>query len=94
MQSISVCSEPKGSDISFSTKGGDKMKAPVFVKIEKYREVEDTIQQIKAKLEEAKGIMDRISSMKAEEEQELHNWQEDINKMEEKIEMVEHSMSR
>jgi len=70
------------------------MRAPVFVKIDKYKEVEDTIRQIKAKIEEAKGIMNKISSMKTEEEQELHTWHEDIKQMEEKISTVEHSMTR
>lgn len=70
------------------------MRAPVFVKIDKYREVEDTLSQIKAKIEEAKDIINRINGMKTEEEQELHEWQEDIKQMEEKIEAVQHSMSR
>ena len=70
------------------------MQAPVFVKIDKYREVEDTLQQIKAKIEEAKSIMDKIHGMKTEEEQELNTWREDIKQMEEKIATVEHSMIR
>lgn len=70
------------------------MQAPVFVKIDKYREVEDTLQQIKAKIEEAKDIIDKINGMKTEEEQELHTWREDIKQMEEKIATVEHSMQR
>ncbi|MBS3133113.1 hypothetical protein J4470_03205 [Candidatus Woesearchaeota archaeon] len=70
------------------------MKAPVFVKIEKYAEVEETLQQIKSKLEEAKGIMNKISGMKVEEEQELNTWKEDLKQIEEKVTTVEHSMSR
>lgn len=70
------------------------MQAPVFVKIDRYREVEDTLQQIKAKIEEAKGIMDKIHGMKTEEEQELNTWREDIKHMEDKIATVEHSMQR
>ena len=70
------------------------MRAPVFVKIDKYREVEETIRQINEKLQEAKDIMNRISGMRAEEEQELNAWQEEVKRMEEKVEAVQHSMSR
>ena len=70
------------------------MKAPIYVKIEKYGEIEDTLRQIKTKIQEAKDILNKISEMKAEEEQELRLWNEDIKAMEEKIDSVEHVIVR
>ena len=70
------------------------MNAPVFVKIEKYKEVEETIRHIKSSIQEAKEMVHRISEMKSEEEQELHMWNEDLKQMEEKISTVEHAMLR
>lgn len=70
------------------------MKAPVFVKIEKYREVEDTIAQIKAKIEEAKSTLEQLNQIKAEEEHEMQNWHDEISKIESKVNTVEQSMQR
>ena len=70
------------------------MKAPLFVKIDKYREVEDTISQIKAKIEEAKAILAQLGQIKAEEEHELQSWSDEVQKIEEKVSSVEQSMQR
>ena len=70
------------------------MRAPVFVKIEKYGEVEDTIKQIKAKLEEAKEVLEKLDSIRSEEEKEITTWEQDIKNMEEKLAAVEHSMAQ
>lgn len=70
------------------------MKAPVFVKIDRYREVEETIRQIKAKIEEAMETIRRIQEMKAEEEHEIAAWTEEIRKVNEKIEMTEEALTR
>ncbi len=70
------------------------MKAPVFVKIERYREVEETLAQIKAKIAEARDILGKLSQIKAEEEHELQTWHDDVNQIEEKVTTIEQSMSR
>jgi len=71
-----------------------KMKAPIFVKIGRYKEVEDMVSQIKAKVEEARGILNKLGQFKAEEENELHAWQEDLRQIEEKIGTLEQSITR
>ena len=68
------------------------MKAPVFVKIEKYREIEETISQIKAKIQEAQDILNKIQQLKAEEEHEIATWKGDINDVEEKVRVIERSI--
>jgi len=70
------------------------MKAPVFVKIGKYKEVEEMITQIKTKVEDARAILNKLNQMKSEEEHELHDWSEDLKQIEEKISALEHSMTR
>lgn len=70
------------------------MKAPVFVKVERYREVEETLAQIKAKIAEARDALSKLSQIKAEEEHELQKWNDDINQIEDKVTTIEHSMAR
>ena len=70
------------------------MKAPVFVKVERYREVEETLAQIKAKIAEARDTLSKLSQIKAEEEHEMQTWNDDINQIEDKITTIEHSMAR
>ncbi len=70
------------------------MKAPVFVKIERYREVEETLTQIKAKIAEARDTLSKLSQIKAEEEHEMQTWNNDIDQIENKVTTIEHSMAR
>ncbi len=70
------------------------MRAPVFVKVERYREVEETLAQIKAKIAEARDVLSKLSQIKTEEEHELRTWHDDVNQIEEKITTIEHSMAR
>ena len=70
------------------------MRAPVFVKVERFREVEETLAQIKAKIAEARDILGKIGQIKAEEDHELKTWNDDVNQIEEKITTIEQSMAR
>ena len=49
-------------------KGERVMNSSVFVKIERYREMYDTVKQLKAKLEEAKQVLKKIKDLKSQEE--------------------------
>ncbi len=70
------------------------MRAPVFVKVERYREVEETLAQIKAKIAEARDVLSKLNQIKTEEEHELRAWQDDVSQIEEKVTTIEHSMAK
>ena len=70
------------------------MRTTVFVRINRYKEVETIINQIKGKIQEARDIISKISQFKAEEENELNVWSDDIQKIEQQIEFVEKAMVR
>ena len=70
------------------------MKAPIYVKVGRYKEVEETINQIKAKINETREILGKLGQLKSEEEHEMHRWAEDIKHIEDKIEAIQHSMAR
>lgn len=54
---------------------------PLFVKIEKYRDVVDTLKKLKARLSEADTILSKLNHLKEEEDRELAMWQSDLEKI-------------
>ena len=70
------------------------MKTTIFVRINRYKEVESTINEIKAKMQEARDVIGKINQFKAEEENELSVWSDDIQKIEDQIKMIEEAMVR
>lgn len=70
------------------------MAAPVFVKIEKYTEVNEAINSIKSKLEEAKTTLRKINELKTREDEEIKGWQEELDKMEQRINFITEKLSK
>jgi hypothetical protein len=66
--------------------------APVFVKIEEYRDVLDIIALLKDKVKEANGIIENIAQIKAKEDAEIENWQASIDDVEGKIDILSSSL--
>ena len=60
-------------------------EAPVFVKIEDYKDVLEILGLIKEKSEEAKKTLEVINELKKEEDSELDLWKSTLNELEEKI---------
>lgn len=67
----------------------DDELAPVFVKIDEYKEVLDLLDVIKGKLDDAKGKLDDINKLKDEENRELEAWSSNVADIEKKVDMVD-----
>lgn len=65
---------------------------PLFVKVDKYRTAVRHIDEIKAKLAEAEKILRNLTKIKAEEEDEIKAWQEDIDDIKNKLMDVDRSL--
>ena len=72
---ISMPSQPRLMPESF---GEEK---PLFVKIEKYRDVVETLKKLKSRLNEADNILNKLTSIREEEDRELAMWQGDLEKI-------------
>jgi predicted DNA-binding ArsR family transcriptional regulator len=59
--------------------------APVFIKIDSYKEVLDIIDVLKTKVENVKDLMEEINEVKSEEENEMLEWQRTINSISDKV---------
>ena len=60
--------------------------APVFVRIDEYKDVLDVMDLIKDKIAEAKDILGKITDLRNEEDAEIELWNSTINDVEKKIE--------
>lgn len=57
----------------------------LFVKIDKYKEVMNTLDQIKSKLEDSERILSKLTEIKAEEDKELEGWHIDLEDLKDKL---------
>lgn len=50
------------------------MQAPLFIKIEQYKELTKTLQAVDAKLREADALLEELAALKTEEDRQLAAW--------------------
>ena len=66
--------------------------APVFVKIEDYKDILDVLDLIKDKLGEAKRTLADLNELKNEEDAELELWSSTLNEIENKLDDIDRSL--
>ena len=66
--------------------------APVFVKVDNYKEILDVLDLVKNKVAEVKRTMDDINSLKAQEDAELQGWSNSIADLQAKIDSIDNMM--
>ncbi|MBU0461220.1 MAG: hypothetical protein KJ574_01400 [Nanoarchaeota archaeon] len=67
-------------------------QTPVFVRIEDYKDVLDIMELIKAKIIEAKQIIEQINTLKNQEDSELELWHNELDDVERKIEYMDKTL--
>ena len=67
-------------------------EAPVFIKIEDYKDILSILELIKDRLSEAKRTLADINEMKNDEDAELEMWGSIVNDIEKKIENINRSL--
>ena len=63
--------------------------APVFVKIEDYKDILNTLEYIKGRIEEAKKVLADINELKSNEDSQLEMWNDVLEEIEQKIESID-----
>lgn len=69
-----------------------KTGAPVFVKVDDYKEILDVLEMIRARVNEIKQVLSSLKSLRNEEDAELAVWNNAINEIEKKIEGIDKIM--
>jgi len=67
-------------------------EAPVFVKIEDYKDILDVLELIKGRLTEAKRTLADITELKNDEDSELELWSSTLNEIEKKLEGIDRTL--
>jgi len=67
-------------------------EAPVFIKIENYKDVLDVLDLIKDRLGEAKRTLADINELKNDEDAELELWNSTLYEIEKKIEDIDKTL--
>ena len=70
------------------------MAAPVYVKIEKYKEISSIMNEIRSKINEAHEALEKIKSLKSEEEKEIAEWEHELGMVKEKLAFAESSLEK
>ena len=71
----------------------DESRAPVFVKIDEYKDIVDIIVLMREKLRQAKFLLDKIAELKAQEDAELATWAKELEDVEARVSSVDKSLS-
>ncbi|MFH1133991.1 MAG: hypothetical protein V1735_05875 [Nanoarchaeota archaeon] len=66
--------------------------APIFVKIDEYKEIIEIMNQIKAKLAEGKSILAGIEEIKTQEENELEQWRSELEEVQRKMTFIDKTL--
>jgi hypothetical protein len=68
------------------------MGAPVFIKIEEYKDTLDIIALLKNKIREGKEVIEKINRMKEEEDNEIASWSAELDEIAGKIDAIDKSL--
>lgn len=74
-----------------STKMTKKIE-PVFVRLDKFQMTIQTFEEIKAKIEEIEDVLRKTSEIKIKEEQELSEWEREIQVIKSRIELIDRNV--
>ena len=75
-------------DIS-ETRETSRLKEPIFVKVDKFRDALSNLEMIKKKLHESSELLDKIKSIRSDEEEELEKWSNELNVIKEKVALID-----
>ena len=70
----------------------ERTGAPVFVKVDEYKEILDVLDMIKSKIKEIRDTLGSINGLRNEEDAELAMWNSTINEIEKKIDGIDRIM--
>ena len=65
------------------------LKAPVFVKIDEYKDIVDIMSLMREKIRQSKFLLDKIAELKTQEDQELATWAKELENVEHSITSID-----
>ena len=69
-----------------------EQKAPVFVKIDDYKDISEIMTLIKEKLDQARFLLNKINEIKKQEDAEISNWTKELDEVTQRIYEIDHAL--
>ncbi len=66
---------------------------PIFVKIDKYKEILEVVGVINKKIVNVKQLLSELESLKSKEEDEIMSWEKNMDEITHKIEMLKEELT-
>jgi len=66
--------------------------APLFIKVENYREVLELMRSIKKKVIESKATLEKIYELKGEEDLKIEEWDDILKDLEKKVDFIDEGL--
>ncbi len=76
----------------FTREPRDSSTEPIFVRIDKYQESKENLQEVKRKILEIESLLRDIKDIKAREDSQLHGWDSDIQEAKAKLDKIDKIM--
>jgi len=67
-------------------------KAPVYVKLDEYKDIMDIMTLMREKLRQAKFLLDKIAELKAQEDSELSTWAKELEDVENRVATIDRTL--
>lgn len=67
-------------------------KSPVFIKIDKYRQVLDVVDVLKKQVDDIRDTLSQVKQLKTQEEEEIRIWESNITEVEKKILFIDQTL--
>ncbi|MFH1063982.1 MAG: hypothetical protein V1729_02800 [Candidatus Woesearchaeota archaeon] len=67
-------------------------QAPLFVKVDEYKDVLDIVDLVKNKLGEAKSKIREINELKNQEDSEIEIWSNELSDIERKVDFIDQTL--
>ncbi len=67
-------------------------EAPIFVKIEDYKDILDVLELIRNKLQDARETLGNLNELKNEEDSELELWKTTLHEIERKVDNIDRTL--
>lgn len=68
-------------------------KAPLFIKIDEYKDVVDIIALTKDRLQQANTLLEKIATLKQKEDEAIGNWSKELAEVEQLVQSIDNTLA-
>lgn len=68
------------------------MTAPVYVKVDEYKDIADIMSLMREKVSQARELLDKVAELKRQEDAELATWIRELDEVHTRIQSIDRSL--